>query len=440
MNGNQRIRDIVKELRESLGDSLDNPLWIETVPGTGYMFVGTVLEQPQSPEIAARSSAATQAPFIVKSLPQQGENVTADLRVETDPQMPVISIPVARNGGLLHRLLRLMQYWPTAALLIAFLLAMLANGNAAYWLAVIGFFGATVFGVFSYTRGSDTVYARASLGILLIAAMSYIPSAATLPQVMATVINMPTIRPAFAYPFVTGLKFIPLFVLVFAFWAILGFFGDAGFAANPFLGKAYTFIAFVSLCMTYLALAGASGDYQIWMAKIPDRGHLLVGYASVLAINLIIGIGGYRAFKQQRVSTFRPLMWLCGVLYLPLVLAAIFVDQQYNHINRYYLDKRRPEAYVVGDPEGIKRLTDPAVLNDIGPDLRSLLGDPLFNKDLQQRRFYKQDFDEPFQLLHQSVMFGYKAGSNSADRPSLFVIIRFPKQLAAALRFRPAGE
>jgi len=39
-------------------------------------------------------------------------------------------------------------------------------------------------------------------------------SATTLPDVIDSVVNMRTLRPALAYPFVTGLRFIPIPVLI----------------------------------------------------------------------------------------------------------------------------------------------------------------------------------------------------------------------------------
>jgi len=121
-------------------------------------------------------------------------------------------------------------------------------------------------------------------------------------------------------------------------------------------------------------------------------------------------------------------------------MAAVFVDQQYNQINTYYLDKRRPETYIIGEPNLTKALTERRTLVDVGQDLQGLIENPQFKKDIQQVRFYKQDFDEPFQVLHQAVTYGYKPTGGVSKGPTAFMVIRFPKQLAAALRFRRVAE
>ena len=59
--------------------------------------------------------------------------------------------------------------------------------------------------------------------------MSYIPSAWTMPEVVAIVINMRTLGTALAYPFVTGLRFVPVYVLILGYWVALGIRHDASF-------------------------------------------------------------------------------------------------------------------------------------------------------------------------------------------------------------------
>jgi hypothetical protein len=73
---------------------------------------------------------------------------------------------------------------------------------------------------------------RGAVVAYLVAAMSYLASGSTMPDFQATVINATTLPPATTYLFVVGLKFVPLFVLVLAYWVVLGFYGDAGFSAK----------------------------------------------------------------------------------------------------------------------------------------------------------------------------------------------------------------
>ena len=54
--------------------------------------------------------------------------------------------------------------------------------------------------------------------------------------------------------------------------------------------------------------------------------------------------------------------------------------------------------------------------------------------------FYKQHLDEPFQVLSQAVTFGYRRKSPLPHGRAAFVVIRFPVQLAAALRFELAND
>ena len=78
--------------------------------------------------------------------------------------------------------------------------------------------------------------------------------------------------------------------------------------------------------------------------------------------------------------------------------------------------------------------------HNIGPDLQGLLNDPKFEEVLRKKKFYKQNFDEPFQVLDHAVMLGYKADAESPKEKPRFIVIRFPQELAAALQFHPFGE
>jgi hypothetical protein len=125
-----------------------------------------------------------------------------------------------------------------------------------------------------------------------------------------------------------------------------------------------------------------------------------------------------------------------------LAVAAFFVDDEHNRINRYYLDLRWPEAYVAQNPDAIKdfQASMPAAFrSEVGPDLVTLFSDPSFHEALQHAKFYKQHFDEPFQLRRRAVIYAYRPNSLSGFGRSGFVSIRFPKALADAIRFVPVG-
>jgi len=307
INGSQRIREIINELRESLVDSPDTRRWIETVPGVGYMFVGTVLDAPPPPPIARKvellALSTLSSPQVTDLSVRQAVTVECETSEGAEPYSSAVKSPslLASSRSSRRDLFTFgtwNQYWPIASLLMALAIIGTATATAAYGLGVIGFCAGIVFGIIAYTRLRDSASARAALGILIVAGMSYIPSAATLQLVMGTVVNITTIPPALVYPFVTGLKFIPLYVLVFAYWSILGLFSDKGFAANPILGKTYVVTGIISLGMTGVALIEASGDYEIWIGQLPGRWHLLIGYAVVFGINLIVWIRGYRIFEK----------------------------------------------------------------------------------------------------------------------------------------------
>jgi hypothetical protein len=158
----------------------------------------------------------------------------------------------------------------------------------SYGLAILAFGLCSVFLVLVYPRWEDTIFARTAAALFLIAEMSFVPSAWTLSGVMATVVNIETLKPAIVYPFVTGLKFIPLLVLVLVYWVVLRRQGDTGFLRNPLLGKTYLGLGPALLLITWLGIATHSNDYRIWQAELPGRWTILIGYAMIFTINIAI--------------------------------------------------------------------------------------------------------------------------------------------------------
>src|SRR5207249_4286105 len=93
--------------------------------------------------------------------------------------------------------------------------------------------------VAAYPSLPDTSYMRATVGLFVIAAMSYGASATTLPDLTGSVVNMMILQPALAYPFLTGLRFIPIPVLSTIALVLVAFRDNIGFVRNPRLGTAY---------------------------------------------------------------------------------------------------------------------------------------------------------------------------------------------------------
>jgi hypothetical protein len=152
---------------------------------------------------------------------------------------------------------------------------------------------------------------------------------------------------------------------------------------------------------------------------------------------------GHHCFRGESVSSYRFLFLFCGIAYAGVAVAAYFVDNEHNRINRYYLDVRWPEAYVAVNPDGIKNFLGARqgeFRKRIGPDLAALLNDSSFIEVLHNGTFYKQHFDEPFQLLSRAVIYAYRPKSPSGAGRRAFEAIRFPKELADALRFEPMSE
>lgn len=323
---------------------------------------------------------------------------------------------------------------------IGVIVAILAT---AYGLAILALWLGAVVVVLGYVHSGDTPIARAIVGAYMVTAMSYTSSTSTLPAMLATVINLTQLSPSPAYSFVIGLKFIPLFILVLGFWVILGYCGDDCFFSRPRLRKAYTFTGILFLLTTFICFGWVSGDIRIWQAGLPGGWILFLAYGIILAVNLAVWLVGRSCFGGEFIPSYRQLLSFCALAYLPIALAAYSMDSEYNRVNQYYLDIRRPEAYIAANPDGIKDLEvllRGPIRDKIGLDLISLLGDAGFRHALRSGTFYKQPFDEPFQLGSRAIIFGYRPDPSLAHARRPFVTIRFPKELADALRFESIDE
>ena len=428
-NSHQRLREIIKNLRDILGESVETPCWIETVSTVGYVFVATAESTPAGQQTLLEAAAKTTGTAADSSFVEQSNS----------------DIPVSEGGETGQasarptQLDRVLEHLSRASVLVVFAALGVAVLTQTYGLAALGFAVTSAFVISRYLRSEDTLRRRALLVGFLVAAMSYLPSASTLVPVVHRVINIGVIRPALAYPFVTGLKFIPLFVLILGSCVLLGFFGDFGFRKIRRFGRAYIVLGIVFVIATSVAIAIASGEYQMWRADVPGIRMVLIGYFFVFLINIAVWIYGYRFLNRDRIPSYRPLFLGCVAAYMPLAFAAAFIDYCYNGINEEHLSLRRPEMYVAGNPDAINAFKESWLTshsNIVGGDLAALLNDPAFHRVLVTKRFYRQDFDEAFQVIHHSVMFGYDSNPHGAPR---FVVIRFPDELASALRFQPVG-
>jgi DNA-binding winged helix-turn-helix (wHTH) protein len=404
-------------LRKALGDNPNNPQYVLTIQGVGYRFISEVKE------VCEEDTTAT-APVNGAATGDELDDVPShDSAATTRQPSRALRFMLAVVGVLVVMV-------GVALWLAQFALAALALCITA----------ATV--IYGYQHVKDTPFARVAVSVLVLGAMAFVPTGCTQLQVIASAVNMTTLKPAVAYPFITGLQYIPQFVLIFGSWVVLGLRNDVGFPQRPVMGKSYIRLGIVFQLTTIISVVVGFNNYQIWRAGLPGRWLILICYLIVFSINLGLWRWARGFFKQDTISSYSALFSWCAVAYLFLVIPAIFIGKEYNHINTHFLDKRRPAAYVVTNPDAIK---DFIARNDssdakVGMDLRSMLNDPGFQSALITKRFYKQNFDEPFQVFDRAVMYGYKnEPSSPQDRPT-FVIIRFPEELAVALRFQFVGE
>ena len=393
----QGIRRCLAQLRQALGDQAAKPIYIRTERNRGCCFIAPVQVILQEP---------AQAKALADELPK-----------------PDWASWASRLGAV------------AGAVLLASLLAV-TLGARAYGCAIAVFWVGALFILAAYRQMPDTALSRAGVSLYLVAAMSFTAAGSSMPPLMANVVNMSALPPASVFPFVMGLKYIPLPILVLACWT---FIGSSRLEITPFARKAYWIGGIFMLGVTATSLAVASSDYRIWQARLPSRWVLAGGYAVVVAINVSIWYLGSHSLAESATRAGK-LLLLCLLGYLPIAILAFFVDGEYNRINQYYLDVRWPEAYVAAHPDVAAHWNESApeqVRTELGSDLVSRLKDPDFQQALRTRRFYKQHLDESFQLVHRAVLFGYQR--TLPNGVVVFETIRFPKPLADALQFEPVG-
>jgi len=449
----------IHDLRNVLGDTRQAARFIVNVHGRGYQFVAQVTERIVDKEPLGR------APKPIVGQPDEVASPGAG-RPQPSDALPKAEVANERGGGQPQERPRspdldsgLESQVPTttlettasrhvevprvSAILSAVTLVALVILAITLWigscgLAIVMFCLSAIPVLLVYPQLRAKTCGRAFVAFFFLAAMAYIPSAWTMPEVAATVINMRTLGAALAYPFVTGLRFIPVFVLVLGYWVTLGMYDDAGFRRHRGLSMAYALLGLSFLFITCVAEIWAMRDYVIWSAALPGSWTILICDGVVLSANCLLLVVSYKAFDREAVTSYTGLFACCGLVYFVIAGPAVLIDHQNNLINRHYLDRRRPEAYVVSNPDAIRdlgRLGERGPNATIGPDLESLLRDPEFAQALRTKKFYKQNFDEPFQVSDKAVIFGYKIETRPQREP-LFITIRFPQELAEALRFQ----
>src|SRR5204863_4314433 len=136
----------------------------------------------------------------------------------------------------------------------------------------------------------------------------------TLPDVVGSVVNMTTLKPALAYPLVTGLRFIPILVLISMFLVVLR--DNRRFAQNRRYRAAYLFLGALFLLVTAGVGLTASGAYRIWQAGLSIGLTLLARESFVFVVNLGLFVLGYRFFKTNSITNYDHFFNWCGTEYL----------------------------------------------------------------------------------------------------------------------------
>jgi hypothetical protein len=316
--------------------------------------------------------------------------------------------------------------WLIGIALILAALTLRAATASQYGLAIASFGVTSLVLMSAYSSLSDSAYARAFIGLFVVLGMAYGTSATTLPDLVGSVVNMSTIRPALFYPLAAGFRFIPIPILI----------------AVTHIARLRHPRVYFCLGLGCLVLAAStglmnSGALRIWQAVLPIRWTILAGESFVIAVNIALFVAGYRLLQAKESRGFQSLLPWYATGYLLIALTAAIIGRHWNEIDKYHLDVRYPDAYQVQETKARDVfhawLSEHA--SEAGADLVALFDDSEFLMALQTRNFYKQEFDEFFQGEGKAVILGYRLEAESPRRAAPFLRIRFPVSLAAALRF-----
>src|SRR5262245_45783946 len=328
---------------------------------------------------------------------------------------------------------------PGALTVLAILVAatITAVFASTYAFAIASFGLIVIAAVILYSRLPDTIFTRAAIGVVVIAGMAYTASAKNMPDLVDSTVNMTTLRPALAYPFAQGLRFIPIPVLLFGFLAIMPLFRNQGFGSHPRLLRTYIFFGLIWLAAASVVPLAQRGALRIRHAGLAIRFTLLAGELFVWCINIALFVTGYYFFNRTYVEGYKQFLLRCGMGYLLIALTAAIVNRHWNEIDRHFLDVRQAQAYRSRNANAIPELQKwlRTHTNEAGKDFVALSTDPDFLLALSTQDFYKRNFDEAFQGARKAVIFGYKEPAEARRKKASFVLVRFPIELSTALRF-----
>lgn len=318
---------------------------------------------------------------------------------------------------------------------ILFVLTVQTSLSSSYGLTVVLFVLETALIAVSYTRLPDTWLTRSVVGLFVIGGVSYTAVATNLPALVGSVVNMTTLPPAFAYPFLAGLRFIPIPALIACFLVAAARGGNAGFLRRPYLRNVYLLTGTALLTAT-MAL-GFWGIHNVWQAGLPIRWTILAGECFVGGVNLTLFVFAYRFLDASHIAGYPRFLSWCALGCLLVAFSAAITNGHWTNVNRSHLDVRNPQPYRVQNSNVGDTLRSwlETHREESGADLLDLSADPEFLQALENEEFYKQDFDETVQMLNRAVIFGYKERARSRTQEPAFVLVRFPASLAAALQF-----
>jgi hypothetical protein len=178
--------------------------------------------------------------------------------------------------------------------------------------------------------------------------------------------------------------------------------------------------------------------HRIWQSGLPIRWTFLAGEIFVFAVNVQLLLLGYRFFNTMSITGYDRFFKRCGTGLLLIALTAAILGRHWNETVMHHLDVRMPNAYRLESTDPSKDIQNwlEHRTTEAGPDLRSLANNPEFLQALRTQEFYKYDFDKAFQVPKKAVILGYKSTARLVDKRAIFVLMRFPADLAALLRFR----
>ena len=328
---------------------------------------------------------------------------------------------------------------PIALTVLAILVAatIAAVFRSTYALAIASFGLTAVAAVILYPWLPDTIFTRAAIGGVVIAGMAYTATATNLPDIVESTVNMTTLRPAIAYPFAQGLRFIPIPVLLFLFLATMRLFRNEGFASHPRLRRTYILLGLIWLAAAAVVPLAQRGALRVWHAGLAIRSTLLAGELFIWGVNIALFVAGYYFFNRTSVQGYKHFLLRCGMGYLLIALTAAIVNRHWNEIDRHFLDVRQAQAFRSRNTNAIPELQNWLRTHraEAGQDFVALSTDPEFLRALSTQDFYKRDFDEAFQGAPKAVILGCKEPAEARRKKASFVLIRFPKELSTALRF-----